>query len=180
MRDNPLVKREDRIREARRRAAERAVERAAEARSKAARVHGEVTSLGSEAAQRRVSAAEQSGEFDYLGPIKTPHDWGTAVDIAREIAIEAARRRSTITYGEVKLAIHEMLGKLVGWSMFAELAMSVNKESDGVLLSSIIVHKDDGMPGDGFRPYAASMGFDEPLPTLQRRVFDHFSGSGKP
>jgi hypothetical protein len=59
--------------------------------------------------------------------------------------------------------------------MFANLAMSVNRESDGVLLSSIIVHKDDGKPGAGFRPYAISQGFDEPIDTSQRHVFEYFA-----
>ena len=40
---------------------------------------------------------------------------------------------------------------------------------------SIIVHKDDGKPGAGFRPYALEMGFDAPLSTLQRQVFEAFS-----
>ena len=58
--------------------------------------------------------------------------------------------------------------------MFADLVVSVHKKSDGVLLSSIIVHQDDGKPGDGFLPYARELGFDAPVATLQRRVFEHF------
>ena len=93
--------------------------------------------------------------------------------IARKTAIDAARRGVTITYGEIKFAVWQTLGMLVGYSMFAELAMSVNRKDDSVLLSSIIVHKADGRPGDGFFPYARRHGFDDPLATLQQRVFEH-------
>jgi hypothetical protein len=58
--------------------------------------------------------------------------------------------------------------------MFATLMKAVNHESDGVLLSSIIVHQDDGKPGEGFLPYAKALGFDLPLETLQRQVWEHF------
>lgn len=71
-------------------------------------------------------------------------------------------------------AIFDELRLLVGHSMFAELVVAVNEKSDGVLLPSIIVHQDDGKPGEGFLPYAKDMGFDQPLETLQRQVYEHF------
>ena len=169
------MNREDRIREARRRAAASASQRREAERAAAASLHGHVTRLGPEEAQREVTAAQRSDGATYIGPVKTPDEWRRAGRIARNVTIEAARNRHTITYAELKLAVYETLGMLVGWSMFAELAMGVNRKADGVLLSSIIVHKDDGQPGDGFRPYALSQGFDDPVPTLQRLVFDHFA-----
>lgn len=172
------MKREERIREARRRAAESAPQREREARAKAQRLHDLVSRVGPEEAQRQVAEAGSSSDTEYLGPVKTPREWGAAVGIARDVAIQAALRRRTITYGEIQYAVYQSLGKLVGWSMFAELVASVNQASDGVLLSAIIVHKDDGKPGDGFLPYARSKGFEEPLATLQRRVFERFAGQG--
>ncbi len=171
------VNREERIRKARRRAAERAPQREAEAAERAAQLHSKVSAVGAPAAQRRVSAAEQSPDAVYLGPQKSPREWDEAVGIARLTAIGAARQQRTITYGEIKWAIFDELQMLVGHSMFAELMVAVNEKSDGVLLSSIIVHQDDGKPGEGFLPYAREMGFEEPLETLQRRAYEHF-GTG--
>lgn len=114
---------------------------------------------------------ELSGD---LGPVKTPKEWERAVEIARLVTITRAKRHDTLTYGEIKWAIHDELQMLVGHSMFADLVAAVNEKSDGVLLSSIIVHQDDGRPGDGFLPYAREMGFDAPLETLQRQVYEHF------
>ena len=58
--------------------------------------------------------------------------------------------------------------------MFANLAMSVSRKDDGVLLSPIIVKMGTRPPGDGFEPYAGRQGFGAPLATLQRHVFNHF------
>ena len=63
----------------------------------------------------------------------------------------------------------------VGHNSYAELAMSINDKADGCLLSSIIVTADTGEPGAGFLPFARRSGFDVPVETLQRQVFDRFT-----
>jgi len=171
------MKREERIAEARIRGAASAESRAAQEEERAKQIHDRLVRVGPEEAQRRVSAAQLGRGTRYVGPIKTPGDWDRAVEIARDVTIEAARNRRTITYGELRYAVLDELDALVGWSMFGQLAMRVNVESDGVLLSAIIVHQSDGKPGDGFIPYARSQGFDGEVATLQRHVFDHFSPS---
>lgn len=174
MRDNRVVNREERIEKARRMAAERAPQRTDMAEKRAARLHQRLSDVGAAQAQRHVTAAEQAGNAAYLEPDMTPKEWDQAVELARLVTIRRAKRRDTITYGEIKWAIFDELRMLVGHSMFADLVASVNQESDGVLLSSIIVHQDDRKPGEGFLPYAREMGFDLPLETVQRQVYEHF------
>jgi hypothetical protein len=158
-------------------AADNAPRREAEAQQRASHIAQRLSNVGASQAQRHVTAAEQSGNAVYLGPVKTPREWDRAVELARLVTITRAKRRDTITYGEIKWAIFDELRMLVGHSMFATLMEAVNHESDGVLLSSIIVHQDDGKPGEGFLPYARGMGFDLPLETLQHQVYGHF-GAG--
>ena len=169
------MNREERIEKARRMAAENAPQREAMEQQRATRIAQRLSAIGASQAQRHVTAAEQSGNAEYLGSFKTPREWDQAVELARSVTITRARRRDTITYGEIKWAILDELRMLVGHSMFAELVVAVDRASDGVLLSSIIVHQDDGMPGEGFLPYAKDLGFDLPLKTLQRQVFEHFA-----
>ena len=178
LRDNRHMGREDRMKEARRQAAANAPERDARLAAQRGALRRKTAAIGADEAQNLVSRAERDSTARFLGPNKTPAEWRLAIDIARDVTIEAAKRDHTITYGEIKFAVWQQLDMLVGYSMFANLVMSVNRKSDDVLPSSIIVHKDDGRPGAGFRPYAISQGFDEPIETSQRHVFEHFSGSG--
>lgn len=156
-------------------AAENAPGREVDAQKRATRLHQRLSDVGASQAQRHVAAAERSDNAVYLGPLETPNEWDRAVELGRLVTITRARRRDTITYGEIKWAIFDELKMLVGHSMFPTLMEAVNRTSDGVLLSSIIVHQDDGTPGEGFLPYARQMGFDLPLEALQRQVYEHFS-----
>ncbi len=174
MRDNLVMNREERIEKARRMAAGNAPRPEAEAQQRASRIAQRLSNVGASQAQRHVTAAEQSEDAVYLGPVKTPREWERAVELARLVTITRAKRHDTITYGEIKWAIFDELHMLVGHSMFATLMEAANQESDGVLLSSIIVHQDDHKPGEGFLPYAKEQGFDLPLEALQRQVYEHF------
>jgi len=174
MRENPVMNREERIEKARRMAAGNAPRREAEAQQRSSRIAQRLSNVGVSQAQRHVTAAEQSDDAVYLGLVKTPREWERAVELARLVTITRAKRRDTITYGEIKWAIFDELHMLVGHSMFADLVVAVNRQSDGVLLSSIIVHQDDRKPGEDFLPYAKDQGFDLPLETLQRQVYEHF------
>lgn len=170
-----VVNREERIEKARQMAAAKAPPPAAVAQKRAARIHQRLSDVGAAQAQRHVAAADQAGTATYLEPIKTPGEWEQAVELARLVTIRRAKRRDTITYGEIRWAILDELEMLVVHSMFADLVGGVNRKDDGVLLSSIIVNQADGKPGEGFLPYAREMGFDFPLETLQRQVYEHFA-----
>jgi hypothetical protein len=164
------LRRERRIAEARRLGAERRPQREAELRAKRERLRREIASIHPDEAQRLISIAEQDMDARYLGPIANPYEWRRAADVAREVAIAAARDRSTITYGEIKLAVFRATGWLVGYSMFGSLVMETNRKDDGVPLSSIVVKKDSGVPGSGFADYVRGQGFDAPLETQQRQT----------
>ena len=174
MRENQVVNREERIEKARRMAAERAPQPGALAQQRASRIAHRLSDVGASQAQRNVTAAEQSDNAAYLGPVKTPQDWERAVELARLVTIIRAKRHDTITYGEIKWAIFDELRMLVDPAAFDDLLHSISREPDGVLLASVIVDSDTGKPSDDYLLAAMEMGFDLPLETLQRQVYEHF------
>lgn len=156
-------------------AAERAPQPETVARQRANRIAQRLSNVGASQAQRHVTAAEQSDAAVYLSPVETPQEWERAVELARLITIIRAKRHDTITYGEIKWAIFDELHMLVDHSMLADLMIALNQQSDGVLLPSIIVHPDNGKPSDDFLLAAMELGFDAPVETLQRQVYQHFA-----
>lgn len=164
--------REQRIIEAREKAQAAAPKREAERRSREVRFRVELDGLTADEAQELVTRAEKEPGAIFIGPVKMAHEWREAVAIGRRVAIHAARNETTITYGDIKLAVFRLLGVLVGYSMFSDLAAQVNRKADGVLLSAIIVKKDTGRPGDGFYGFALTQGYDAPLEELQKDVFE--------
>jgi hypothetical protein len=168
------MNREERIAEARRMAAERAPSQEAEAQQRARRIAQRLANVGASQAQRHVTAAEQTGNAVYLGPVKTPREWERAVELARLVTITRAKRHDTITYAELKWAILDELRMLVDPAALEELLLAIGRESDGVPLAAIIVHPDSGEPSDDFLLATMEMGFDLPLAKLQRQVYEHF------
>lgn len=130
--------------------------------------------MGSSEANRMAYLLSKDDSVSWLGPVSHPYEWTQAVDAARAVTIEAARRSRTVTYGELRLAAYKATDMMVGHNQFAGLAMGVNRPGDKCLLSAIIVGANTGLPGMGFLPFARREGFDQPLPTLQRMVFEHF------
>jgi hypothetical protein len=169
------MNREERIVWARRKAAESAPERARKRAEEEAERSARIASMGHAHANRASHELSIDKSIPWMGPVSTPHEWTEAVAAARAVVIEAAHRRRTVTYGELRLAAFETTGMKVGHNQYAELAMSINQRSDQCLLSAIIVQAASGEPGAGFLPYARSQGFDASLSTLQRQVFDCFA-----
>ncbi len=172
--------REKRIAWARRKAAEDAPERARQRQQEAEERSTRIAAMGSSEANRLAYALNRGSSIPWLGSVSTPHEWSQAVSAARAMTIEAAHRRRTVTYGELRIAAHEATGMKVGHNQYAELAMSINKRSDGCLLSAIIVKADSGKPGAGFLSFARSEGIDQPVTTLQRQVFERFVPDRRP
>ena len=171
------MNREERIAWAKQKAAEAAPERARQRQLDEFERLIRIATMGRSEANRVAYSLNQDPSIPWLGSVSTPYEWSQAVSAARAVAIEAARRGKTITYGELRIAAYEATGMKVGHSQYAELAMSINERSDGCLLSSIIVKADTGKPGAGLLPFARSQGFDQPLESLQRHVFEHFDSS---
>jgi hypothetical protein len=63
---------------------------------------------------------------------------------------------------------------LVGPPTFDELLMAIGHESDSTPLAVIIVDPATGQPSDDFLLAIMESGFDAPLATLQRQVYQHF------
>jgi len=173
------MNREQRIEEARRRAEATSPERADERAAAEAELRARVRDMTPVEAAELASTINFDSSVKALGPIATPHEWDLAVAAARGVIIEAARRGETITYGELRVAAYEATGMKVGHNSFGRLAMETNRQSDGCLLSSIIVQASTGEPGTGFVPYARSQGFDAPLASLQRQVFQAFADASE-
>lgn len=172
------MNREERIAEARRRSVASSEERAELRAADEEQLVGRIRWMSPEDAGRTASSINFDTSIKALGSVSTPHEWDIAVEAARDVTIDAARRGQTITYGELRVAAYQATGMKVGHNSFANLAMETNRRSDGCLLSSIIVRAADGEPGEGFLPYARSQGFNQPVTSIQRQVFDRFSRSG--
>jgi hypothetical protein len=99
--------------------------------------------------------------------------WEQAVDEIAELLVGIAQRGKTITYGEVVArlttirlepdahAFHHMLGDV-----------STRAFDQGApLLSAVVVHKHDGLPGGGFCELARRLGFDVAQDRLAEEVF---------
>jgi hypothetical protein len=96
------------------------------------------------------------GSFHYL-----PEEWERAKSEARDAMIDAARRRSTIAYGELARSIRAIRFDPRAQPFFALLGQIAENEhrAGRPLLSVVVVHKDgDQMPGPGFFELAAALG----------------------
>jgi hypothetical protein len=171
------VTRESRIEQAKRMAAETSEKRAVERVANAERRANEIVSMGSDAAITEAGRIKSDGSIGWLGPISTPSEWDDALRAARGVVIESASRGELLTYGELQVAAYRATEMKIGHSMYGRFCMELNQHDDhDCLISSIIVHTGTRDPGPGLLPYARSLGIDKPIRTLQREVFETFSG----
>jgi len=169
------MNRDSRIAAARKFALDRRPAREAEQRKVRTDLQRAVARMSPDRAQQLVDKAEAKVSTPRLKRTTNPIDWKKAVDIARRVTVDAARRGETISDGEIRVAALQATGKLVDSGTFATLAAAVNRKAEAVLLSSIIVSRGTGKPAAGFTQFARGRGFDEPLSALQQQVFDHFA-----
>ena len=155
-------------------AAERAPAPEADTQKKASYLAQRLANVGASQAQRHVDAAQRTGTARYLDPETSPQAWDRAVGLARLVTIARAKRRDTITSGEIRWLIYTDLRMLLDDAVFIALAHAVRSEPDPALLGSIIVDPDSGTPTDDFLLEAMEQGFEHPLETLQRQVYEHF------
>lgn len=84
-------------------------------------------------------------------------EWAQARDRLSALLAEAARSRSTVTYGEA--ARHAFGGRFSARSgALMDLLSEVDTAEDsarGVMIASLVVRADTGMPGDGYFAFAA-------------------------
>jgi hypothetical protein len=113
---------------------------------------------------RRRSVSERRWGF-------SAEEWSARRSVLERLLVETATARSTITYGEVARRVFD--GRVSARSsaivaMLGEVDDAAYSE-DGIMIASLVVRADTGMPGEGYFIFAAEqLG----LPALDdRRAF---------
>jgi hypothetical protein len=115
----------------------------------------------------------------------TTREWESMRDELRRVLADVASTRSTITYGEISKMVSDgrisprsaALGELLGE------VCRIEDAARGVMLGSVVVRADSGVPGDGYFTHAGELGRDtaerlEFWRTEVERVWDSFAASG--
>lgn len=88
--------------------------------------------------------------------------WEIAKAQANALLQERARARQTITYAEICRAVDAVDLKPFSWAIMGFLN-EICTEADaryGIMLASLVVRADSGIPGDGYFRNAARLGRD--------------------
>jgi hypothetical protein len=118
-----------------------------------------------------------------------PADWDRAVSEIRALCQSTAQARQQITYGELVRTVRSVNIAADSFALpplLEEVIRTEHPETD-VLVTAVVVHGDDRLPGKGFYSMAKSLGykFTDELTFYSRqlrRVYDHYSrrDSGMP
>ncbi|MDZ4181210.1 MAG: hypothetical protein U1E29_18570 [Coriobacteriia bacterium] len=108
--------------------------------------------------------------------------WEAAKAQANALLQERARERRTITYAEICRAVEAIDLKPRSWAIMGFLN-EICTEADakhGIMLASLVVRADTGMPGDGYFRNAARLGRDVSDPEAYwrsevERIYDVFA-----
>jgi methyl coenzyme M reductase subunit C len=108
--------------------------------------------------------------------------WEAAKAQANALLEERARERGTITYAEICRAVSAVDLKPRSWAIMGFLN-EICTEADaayGIMLASLVVRADTGMPGDGYFRNAARLGRDVSDPEAYwrsevERIYDVFA-----
>jgi hypothetical protein len=108
--------------------------------------------------------------------------WEAAKAQANALLEERARERRTITYAEICRAVSAVDLKPRSWAIMGFLN-EICTEADaayGIMLASLVVRADTGMPGDGYFRNAARLGRDVSDPegywrSEVERIYDVFA-----
>lgn len=89
-------------------------------------------------------------------------DWRCAKSQAEALLIDRAREGGTVTYSELCAAIAVARFKPYSWRLIALLdeICAEEDEAHGIVLASLVVRRDTGMPGDGYFAHASRLGHD--------------------
>jgi len=87
----------------------------------------------------------------------TPDEWASSRAELRRLLESAGAQRTTVTYGEVaRRVFHGRVSARSGALM--DLLGEIDAEMDeqrGVMIASLVVRADSGMPGEGYFAFAA-------------------------
>ena len=100
----------------------------------------------------------------------TAEEWATFRDALERLLAEAALLRSTVTYGEISRRVFHGCASARSGALM-DLLGEVDSAADarlGVMVASLVVRKDTGMPGDGYFVFASE---ELGRPVGDRRAF---------
>ena len=102
----------------------------------------------------------------YGSPVE---DWDRAKLQAKEFLTVCARRRATTTYSELCSEVTAINLRPYSFAIVAFLNEICTEEDaeHGVMMASLVVRKDTGIPGNGYFGHAGSLGRD----TADREAF---------
>ena len=108
--------------------------------------------------------------------------WEAAKAQANALLMQVARDRGTITYAEICREVDAIELKPFSWAIMGFLN-EICTEADavhGIMLASLVVRTDTGMPGNGYFRNAARLGRDVSDPegywrSEVERIYDVFS-----
>lgn len=92
----------------------------------------------------------------------TPEEWAEAKAEAKALLMSRAASRGTVAYSELCQAITAASFRPYSWSLMALLEEICTEEdaAKGIMLASLVVRRDSGMPGEGYFAHAARLGRD--------------------
>lgn len=83
-------------------------------------------------------------------------EWEDARERMRSLLVGVASSRSTITYGECVSVVFagRFSPRSTALAQMLEEVCTIEDEAKGVMLGSVVVRKDSGIPGDGYFTFA--------------------------
>lgn len=86
--------------------------------------------------------------------------WDAAKAEAKAVLVEKACKRETITYSELCRGVHAISLKPRSWAIMGFLNEVCSEEDaeHGVMLATLVVRADSGLPGDGYFRHAERLG----------------------
>lgn len=92
----------------------------------------------------------------------SPEDWDASKAQAKELLMCRAREGGTVTYGGLCETISAARFKAYSWRLMALLEEICSEEDAerGIMLASLVVRADEGIPGRGYFAHAARLGRD--------------------
>jgi hypothetical protein len=89
-------------------------------------------------------------------------EWERAKEQATAVLRTCARERATITYGQLCDAVDAVHLRPYSFAIVAFLdeICAEDDAAHGIVLASLVVRRDTGMPGEGYFRYASSVGAD--------------------
>ena len=90
----------------------------------------------------------------------TPSEWDEALAEMRRALVEVAEARTTITYGELvtRVAPGRLSARSAGLGVLLGEICAIEDEARGIMLGSVVVRAESGVPGKGYFRHAAELG----------------------